>query len=298
MFYGMDISVLKEVVNYKSVLTKILSYMPKLILASVILLFFYLVFASSKILFKRILMQAKVDENISKLVIKAYKYILMIFGFIIALDQLGVNVGAAIAGLGIAGIALGFAAKDTVANIISGITVFMDKPFTIGDYIEVENSYGMVVEITLRSTRIRTLQNEYVVIPNQSIVNEKLINHSKHGGVRVEVPVAIAYKENIDKTREALLKTTKGDKRIISKPKPVVVVEKLGTSSVNVALKFWINNVGMEKPITFEYLEKVKKALDKAGIEIPFPHLQLFIDRLKSYDFDEVVKALKKVKGK
>lgn len=99
-----------------------------------------------------------------------------------AASQLGVNIGAALAGLGVVGIAVGFAAQETIANMIAGFLIFWDRPFKVGDFITTEEKYGEVREITMRTTRIRTMENTYVVIPNKQIIGDTLVNRKRTTG--------------------------------------------------------------------------------------------------------------------
>ena len=190
----------------QAIIDAIIHLIPDLLAAMVVLAAFYVAFRLSrrplKMVFERAGMHAKLVEL---LVDSIYRYGLLAVALVMAASQLGINVGAAIAGLGVAGIAVGFAAQDSLANVISGIIVFLDKPFIVGDWITVEDEYGTVTNITLRSTRIRTPRNSYVVIPNKKIIDTVLENHSKHGRLRVDVPVGIAYKEDIATAREVLL---------------------------------------------------------------------------------------------
>jgi small conductance mechanosensitive channel len=190
-------------------------------------------------------------------------------------------VGAALAGIGVAGVAVGFAAQDTLANIIAGFVIFWDKPFIVGDWIWVADQYGMVQDITMRTTRIRTRQNTYVILPNKTIIDTVLENRSQHGRMRVDVPVGIAYKEDVRQARNVLLEAVSEIPDILSDPPPTIVVDGLGNSSVDLIVRVWIDSAEREKPIHFRVVEAAKLSLDAAGIEIPFPHLQLFVDQIE-----------------
>ena len=143
----------------------------------------------------------------------------------------------------------------------------------------------------MRTTRIQTAQNSYVVIPNKAIVDSDVQNLSKYGDYRVDVPIGIAYKEDISAAREVLLACVKGDKDIKEQPVPQVAVVSLGSSSVDLALRVWIGDARQEPAVMAGYIEKAKRALDAAGIQIPYPHLQLFIDGIE----DSVVGKLQRV---
>ncbi len=221
-----------------------------------------------------------VDGLIRLLVDGLFRGVVIILGGVMAASQLGIDVSALLAGLGVVGIALGFAAQETVANMIAGFLIFWDRPFVIGDYITTQNYDGDVREITLRTTRIRTLNNTYVVVPNKQIIGDTVVNHSMYGETRVVVPIGIAYKESIAAARKVILDVLGGIPDVLPTPAPDVVARSLGDSSVNLEARVWIARADMEKPVTARVVEACKNALDEAAIEIPFPHLQLFIDQV------------------
>ncbi len=213
---------------------------------------------------------------------------LQVFGLglvaLMVLAQLGVNVTAIVAGLGITGLVLGFAAKDTLENFISGVTILLDRPFVVNDVIRIEEVYGSVHEISLRSTRVLTLGQRTLVVPNTLMINQKLINFSRAGLLRVDVDFGIAYKEDIEETRRRVLATVDGDDRVADDPAPDVVVTSLGESSVDLRFRFFVTDASLEYPLRFEYLEKIRKALGEPDIEIPFPHLQLQLDEAGAFE--------------
>jgi small conductance mechanosensitive channel len=255
-----------------------------LIPALLTLLLFYLIYAALSRVLEGVLRRSrKIDLGIRQLLMKTFRLVLFSFAAIMVLDQLGMNVGALIAGLGIAGIALGFAARDTLENFISGITILLDQPFRVGDNVVVEDTFGTVQEITLRSTRIRTLNNEVAVLPNAHMIQQKVINHTLLGVLRVVIPFGIAYKEYPQEAREVVLKTTEGDARLHPDYPPQVVVTAMNSSSVDMELRVFLKDPKLEVPVRFDYLEKVREALRAADIEIPFPHLQLFIDEAQAF---------------
>jgi len=268
-----------ELIDVKELLTAVVAFVPKVGAALLVLVAFWLIYRVSRPGLRAALHKADFHEALIQLMVdNLYRYAIMIVSLVMAADQLGINVGAALAGLGVAGIALGFAAQDSVANVISGIMIFWDKPFIVGDWIRTEGNYGKVTEITLRSTRIRTNRNTYVVIPNKSVIDAVLENYSKHGELRIDVPIGIAYKEDIRQAREVLLEAVRKIPGVMAEPQPDVVVESLGDSSVNLLVRAWIETADEMQPKAFVVVEASKLALDAAGIQIPYPHLQLFVD--------------------
>ena len=226
----------------------------------------------------------RVDVGVEQLILRVVRIAFVAFAAVTVLSQLGIQVAPLVAGLGIAGLAIGFAAQDTVKNLIAGVTILLDRPFRVGDNIELHDTFWTVEEITLRSTRIRTLDNQIAILPNAKVIEEKVLNHSMHRALRVVVPFGIAYKESPQEAREAALEVASGDKRLHPDFPPQVVVTALNDSSVDMELRVFLKDPGLEVPVGFEYREKVFEALRAAGIEIPFPHLQLFIDEAKAFE--------------
>ena len=254
---------------------------PKIIAALAVLFVTWLALRITQPALRMALHRAHFVEGLIRLLVDGlYRGVVIILGLVMAASQLGIDVSALLAGLGVAGIALGFAAQETVANMIAGFLIFWDRPFTIGDYITTQNYDGDVREITLRTTRIRTLDNTYVVVPNKQIIGDTVVNHSMYGETRVVVPIGIAYKESIAEARRVMLGVLGGIDDVLATPAPDVVARSLGDSSVNLEARVWITRADLEKPVTARVVEACKNALDEAGIEIPFPHLQLFIDQV------------------
>ena len=243
---------------------------------------FWVVYRVVQGVLRRTLQRARrVDAGVEQLILRFTRFTILAMATIAVLAELGIAVAPFIAGLGIAGIALGFAAQDTVQNLIAGVTILLDRPFAVGDNIELHDTFGTVEEITLRTTRVRTLDNEMAILPNSIVISEKVLNHSMLRALRVEVPFGIAYKEDPKEARRVVLATTEGDPRLHPDYDPQVVVTELADSSVNMALRIHLRDSQLEVPIRFEYTERVFDALRAADIEIPFPHLQLFIDGAK-----------------
>lgn len=238
----------------------------------------------STTLFRVLDQSESIEPGLQSVLLKTFRVVTFVFIGIIVLDQLGLNVTVLIGGLSIAGIIAGFAARDSLENFISGVTILVDRPFRVGDYIEIEDEYGQVDEITLRSTRIRTVRNEIIVLPNLQMITQQVVNHTMRNVLRVDIEFGIAYKEYPDEARDVLLPIVEDDDRILSEPSPSVVVTSMSDSSVDMVLRFYIRDTSQEVPIRWDYTEKVREALREAGIEIPFPHRQLFLDEAKALE--------------
>jgi small conductance mechanosensitive channel len=284
---------ISELLDVSAVVNGIVAYIPNLLAAAVILLVAYLVARFTRPPLRKTLRRADFSRGLTELLVdNVYSVAIMAIAAVMAADQVGINVTAALTGMGIAGVAAGFAAQDSLANSIAGFLIFWDKPFTVGDFVSVQEEYGEVTEITLRTTRIRTRNNTYVVIPNKEIIDGVLVNHSMYGETRVDIPVGIAYKESVDEARAALLEALEKIDGLLDDPEPRVVVAGLGDSSVNLEVRVWIAEADIERPVYFRTIEACKTALDEADIEIPFPHMQLFVDDVKPAVFRRATETL------
>ena len=238
-----------------------------------------------------------IEPGLQSVLLKTFRVVMLVFIGTVVLDQLGLNVAVLIGGLSIVGIIAGFAARDSLENFISGVTILVDKPFRVGDFIVIEEEYGQVDEITLRSTRIRTVRNEIVVLPNSQMITQRVVNHTKRNVLRIDIEFGIAYKEYPEEAREVLLPLTADDDRVLPEPSPSVVVTGMNDSSVDMALRFYLRDPSQEVPIRWEYTEKVREALREADIEIPFPHRQLFLDEAKAFEGTKLLSPVKQGNG-
>ena len=220
----------------------------------------------------------KVDDIVFDLLNQFSGIFIFLTAVLVALDVLGINVMPFIAGAGVAGIAIGFAAKDTLSNIIAGVLLIIDRPFEIGDRIEVWSapkgsaSWGDVIDVGLRATKIKTTDNIIVVIPNNEIMKRDIINYTLiDNKIRVRINIGVSYASDIDKAKKIILDTVKTVEWIAPHPPPQVVVRNFGESSVEMQIRVWINNARKRMATISTITDRVKSAFDREGIEIPFP---------------------------
>lgn len=287
-----------ELVNLTNILNVAIGFAPKALAALLVLLAFWLLMRVTTPGIRRLLTRARLAEPLIRLVVdNLYRWTIFTIALVMAASQLGIDVAAALAGIGVVGIAVGFAAQETIANMIAGFLIFWDRPFEVGHYVTTLGKYGEVRNITMRTTRIRTPENTYVVLPNKQIIGELLVNHSMYGLTRVNVPVGIAYKEDIRRARPVLLDAARSTEGVLDAPSPDVVTTGLGGSSVNLEVRVWIKDAREELPVFFSTLEACKLALDAAGIEIPYPHLQLFVDDVRPPVWDKLSQLTQGARG-
>lgn len=253
--------------------------------AAIIALLFYLAWALVTRVLLTLLERYDLDRSIEQLLRNVVSVVIVAIGIVTVLSQFGVDILAVVAGLGIVGLAVGFAAQSTLSNFIAGITLLIERPFRIGDWVRINDQEGKVMRIALRTTWLRTRDNIFTMIPNDSVASADIINYSTEGPVRIRIPVGIAYKESIKAARAAIMPVLEAHERVLHEEgmQPRVVATELGDSSVNLVAIYWVapELFDVQPGISAQLLEGIKEALDAAGIEIPFPHLQLFIDDAK-----------------
>jgi len=212
-------------------------------------------------------------EAILILVGRILRFSLIALGVIIVLDRFGVNVTGLTAALGIGGLALGLAAQDTLADAISGFTILMDQPFRVGDRIEIQGleTWGDVVEIGTRTTKIRTRDNRMVIVPNSTIGKSQIVNYTyPDPRYRVQIDIGIGYGTDIEKVRQIIVDTVRGVEGILP-DKPVdALYNEMGDSSMTFRVRWWIESYEDTRRIYDRVNTALQKALDEAGIDMPF----------------------------
>lgn len=201
---------------------------------------------------------------------KIFYYGIIFIGLVIALPYIGVKLSGLLVAGGILGIVIGFASQTVVSNFISGLFLLIEKPIKIGDGISIGDVSGVVKDIKILSTTIRTWDGIYVRVPNEKVFNSSIQNFVAHAARRFEYKIGIAYKDDADKAIKIIENLLEEHPLILKEPAPQIFVEELGESSVNLTIKIWAPSAHWYSVKT-EMLWKIKVALEKEGIEIPFP---------------------------
>lgn len=267
----------------KQTLTDLLwSFLPNLVsavLAIFLIVVFYLITAR---IFETALRKTSMQESLVNITVRSlYWGVVTLVGLIIVLGQLGINVTAAIAGVGVLGLAVGFAAQQTLANIFSGFGIFIDDLYREGHWIKIGEHYGEVLDISLRTTKVRTLDRTIISVPNSTISSSPVTNFSEQGILRISTIVRIPYNESVDYTRNAILTALKKMKGVLKDPAPHVVVKQLGESGVDLYVRIFVDEPGFEQKYYYALTELCKTVLDEAKIVIPFPQRDIHIVKEK-----------------
>lgn len=202
-------------------------------------------------------------------------YLVLILFVAAALREAGFDLSVLLGAAGIFTVAIGFASQTSASNMISGFFLLAEKPFQISDFIEVDNTQGEVVGIDMLSVKLRTVDNRYVRIPNETIIKSKVVNLTRFPLRRIDLPVGVAYKEDIGKVKALLLAIAEEDPLCLEEPKPFALVSDFGASSVDLQFSFWVRRTDIMEVRT-RMIENVKTRFDREGIEIPFPHTSIY----------------------
>jgi small conductance mechanosensitive channel len=220
---------------------------------------------------KKLLAKRGVDVTLQKFIGDLLNWALKILVFITAISQVGVETTSFIAILGAAGLAVGLALQGALSNFAGGALIMLFKPFKVGDLIEAQGEIGVVKEIQIFVTKLNSPQNKLIIIPNGTLSNGNIINYTEEGKLRVDLTFGVGYDEDIKKTKEVLMQVMLSNKNVLKDPAPSVNVSELADSSVNFAVRPWAKPENYWD-VYFSVIEETKLALDKAGIEIPYPH--------------------------
>jgi len=254
---------------------RVVSVSADLVVASLIFLFFVLLWRVIRSLTQRAMNRAGTDATTASFVHTALKYIVLIIGAVQALTSAGINTAAVLASLGLVGLAVGFAAQDALSNLIAGLLIYWDRPFVIGDLVDVSGQYGRVERITLRSTRVITNDGRMLAVPNSMVINSVVASYTNFPSLRIDIPMTIGVNEDIDEVRDLLLGLLVDDERWLAEPSPRVVVSSVNDYNLEVELQAWLRNERNHNVVRFELRERAYVALARAGIDMPFETLTI-----------------------
>ena len=222
---------------------------------------------------------SSIDDEILPIFSKTVNAIIYIFAGILILSAWGVEIGPFLAGLGVMGIAVSFAVKDSLANIFGGVSLLLDKTFKVGDKVQLDSGeVGVIHDISLRSTRMRTYDNEVIVIPNGMLANMKLKNFVQpNEAIRVVVSFGVEYGSDPDKVKKVVLKTVKGLKETSKSQEPAVVFTQMGDFALSFETKFWVDDYTQAYDAKVKATKAIYNTLNKAKIGIPFPTQTVYL---------------------
>lgn len=216
----------------------------------------------------------KVDKTVATFTLSAVDIALKMLLIVSVIATLGIEITSIVAVFGAASFAVGLALQGSLENFAGGVMLLVFKPFKVGDYIEVDNKSGVVHSMSIISTKLNTFDNKQIIIPNSVTSSSTLVNYTANDRRRVDLTIGVDYDSDIEEVRSVISEVVARNSDIYKDPKPVIGVVELGDSSVNFAVKVWVDKEQYFG--TLMYLnEEIKKALDKNNISIPYPHITL-----------------------
>jgi small-conductance mechanosensitive channel len=227
--------------------------------------------------------ESKIDSDVIPFIQNLVKVGLFCVVILMALDLWGIDVTPLLASAGVLGVAIAFAAKDTVSNLFGGLSVFMDRPYRVGDYVYIDNSYrGEVIEIGMRSTKIRTRDNILITVPNSVMVTQSVINETGYDPkMRLRIPLGVAYDSDLDKVEYVLKGIAHEHEDVLNEPHPRVRFREFGDSAINLEFLVYIKFPEQKGRTTHELIKAIKSGFQEENIEIPYPQRQVHMSNGK-----------------
>jgi small conductance mechanosensitive channel len=230
---------------------------------------------------RKLMGKAKVDTILVNFIGSIIKSILLLFVVVAALDQLGVDTTSLIALIGAAGLAIGLALQGSLQNLASGVMLIIFRPFKDGDFIEAGGAAGIVEEIGIFTTKMRSGDNKEIIMPNGELFSGMITNYSKRETRRIDMVFGIGYDDDIRKAKGIITGIIEADERILKDPAPLVAVGELGDNSVNFNVRPWVSTSDYWG-VFYDLNEKIKLAFDENGISIPYPQMDVHLDKGES----------------
>lgn len=264
-------------INWDKVISVITSGALSLVTAvAIIVIGFWIINIVLKSM-KKVMLKKELDNSLQSFLLSVFKITLRLMILIVALSQLGVAMSSFVAIIGAAGLAIGMAFSGTLSNFAGGVMILIFKPFKTGDLIEGQGELGIVSEIQIFSTIIKTLDNKTVIIPNAALANGNVTNYSTEPLRRVDFSFGIGYGDNYDVAKSTILKFAAEDAKILDKPEaPFVALETLADSSVNMVVRVYAKNEDYWD-VFFGMNERVYKEFESSGLSIPYPQMDVHV---------------------
>lgn len=229
----------------------------------------------------RVLERAHLDPVLVQFLANVTYYVLAAVVCVAAIGQLGVSTASLLTVLGAAGLAVGLALKDSLSSIAAGVMLMILRPFTAGDFVTVAGQSGTVQKVTIFHTQLATPDNQRVLVPNGAILADTVVNVTANPTRRIDLVVGISYADDTVRAREVVAGVLAADPRILPEPRPVVAVAELADSSVNLVVRPWVAGPDYWA-VRFDLIEGIKRALDGAGVSIPFPQRDVHVHTVQA----------------
>ena len=229
----------------------------------------------------KVLQKKNMDRAVVEFIHGLVRYLLFVIVLIAALGRLGVQTASVVAVIGAAGLAVGLALQGSLSNFAAGVLIVAFRPFKSGDYVEIGGVAGSVDSIQIFQTVLTTPDNKMIVVPNGSVIGSPITNYSRHATRRIDLMIGVSYGSDLQKTKELLTRICESDDRILKEPGIKVGVHTLADSSVNFVVRPWVKTADYWN-VYFDLMQAIKEGLDKEGIEIPFPQMDVHVNKVEA----------------
>lgn len=220
----------------------------------------------------------KIDDTVSTFIHNLSYGVLYVFVIIAALSQLGIQTASFITIIGAAGLAVGLALQGSLSNFASGVLMIIFRPFKLGDYVEAGGKAGTVEDIQIFATQLKTPDNKVVIIPNSAIMDDSIVNYSRKPMRRVDLKIGVSYDAYLPDVKELLTKTVQANEKVLHDEGYKIAVLELADSSVNFVIRVW-SKTPEYWDVYFELTESIKLALDENNISIPYPQMDVHMQK-------------------
>ena len=219
---------------------------------------------------RKVMQKQEIDKTLETFVGNLVRMVLMVVVVIAAISQLGIETTSFIAIFGAAGLAVGLALQGSLSNFAAGVLIVLFRPYRVGDFIEGAGIAGVVEQVQILTTVLRTGDNKRIIVPNGQIMDSIITNYSANDTRRVDMVVGVSYDDDLDKVRSVLEELVAAEERILKDPACTIAVSELADSSVNFVVRPWVATADYWG-VMFDMTEAIKKRFDKEGISFPFP---------------------------
>jgi len=220
--------------------------------------------------------RAKLDDTLIKFATNILSWALLAFVIMAALERVGVNTTSFAAVVAAAGLAIGLALQDSLSNFASGVMLILFHPFRVGNYVEAGGTAGIVEEIQVFNTILRTPDNVQIIVPNGQITSDKIKNYAANELRRIDLVVMCGYDDNLREVKQFLEELLAADERILDEPAPVIVVDELADNGVNLLVRPW-TRTSQYWDVRWALVEEIKNGFDDRGFSIPYPTRDLHL---------------------
>lgn len=252
----------------------------KLIATAIILAVGMVLIKITMKLMVKLLQKSRIDVTVHKFLLSTIRIVLWILVALTILQLFNVPMTSVVAALSFCGLAVSLAVQDSLANVASGLIILFSKPFEVGDYIQLGDIEGRVVHINIIHTKLNTLDNKAIYVPNGQVSAEKIVNYTREENRRLDLVFSISYQDDFRIAKQLIAEIVDAHPKALKEPAPLIRVCEHAASSVNIAVKVWVKSDDYWD-LNFDLLEEVKLVFDEHGINIPFNQLDVYLRQMK-----------------